>query len=296
VHRDIQINKTTTTMENFIGNARGLAKNPLGIIALFISLIYGFACLVLGISASNLDTDERYLLILFLIIFPVLVLGVFVYLVTKHHKKLYAPADYRDDKSFLETTNIETKNEKIFLEYNQVATQELESGISTNEVTKNNQEIKKVDRPNKEKVIEFNDYRDKYLLVEELALNRIEELYCAPINKNVRIKGLQKAQFDGVINKEDEVIFIEIKYVRSLTISNQVIDSLKLVCKQLIEFAEHGDIERRIKLVIFIVFEIERLDFLFTQIENLEKELRNLFVEIIIFKDHIESMKKSLKK
>lgn len=283
-------------MESFIGNARGLAKNPLGIIALFISLIYGFACLVLGISASNLDAKERYLLILFLIIFPVLVLGVFVYLVTKHHKKLYAPADYRDDKSFLETTNIETKNEKIFLEYNQVTTQELESDFSTNEVTKNDQVTKKVDQPIKEKVIEFNDYRDKYLLVEELALNRIEELYCAPTNKNVRIKGLQKAQFDGVINKEDEVIFIEIKYVRSLTMSNQMIDSLKVVCKQLIEFAERGDIERRIKLVIFIVFEIERLEFLFSQIENLEKELRNKVVEIIIFKDHFQSMKKSLEK
>jgi len=89
---------------NFIGNAKGLAKNPLGIIALFVSLIYGFACLVLGISISNFkDSTERLPLIWFVILFPVVILGAFVFLVTTHHGKLYSPSDYGDTEAFLKT-------------------------------------------------------------------------------------------------------------------------------------------------------------------------------------------------
>lgn len=87
-------------MENFITQAKGLTKNPLGIIALFISLIYGFSCLVLGLSSDSLASNERILLIYFLIGFPVLILITFIFLVVKHHKKLYAPSDYKDEKNF----------------------------------------------------------------------------------------------------------------------------------------------------------------------------------------------------
>ncbi|MCG8814004.1 hypothetical protein G1K66_12135 [Tenacibaculum finnmarkense] len=87
-------------MKDFMSQAKGLTKNPLGIIALFISLIYGFACLVLGLSSNSLNTDERVLLIYFLIGFPILILGTFIFLVVNHHKKLYAPSDYKDEKNF----------------------------------------------------------------------------------------------------------------------------------------------------------------------------------------------------
>lgn len=87
-------------MKDFMVQAKGMTKNPLGIIALFISLIYGFACLVLGFAVKTLQGGERILLICFLIGFPVLILGAFLYLVVKHHKKLYAPSDYKDEKNF----------------------------------------------------------------------------------------------------------------------------------------------------------------------------------------------------
>jgi hypothetical protein len=66
----------------------------LGIIALFIVLIYGFASLVLGIAAKDLTDLERWPLIIFLVMFPVVVLWTFYVLVSKHHHKLYAPFEY----------------------------------------------------------------------------------------------------------------------------------------------------------------------------------------------------------
>ncbi|HML79088.1 pYEATS domain-containing protein [Geobacter sulfurreducens] len=81
--------------------AQGLAKNPLGIIALFIVLIYGFACLVVGAS-SHLQAGERTPIIWFMVLFPVVVLAVFSWLVSCHHKKLYAPSDFKNEEHFLE--------------------------------------------------------------------------------------------------------------------------------------------------------------------------------------------------
>jgi hypothetical protein len=93
-----------TPVGGFLDKARGLTKNPLGIIALFISLIYGFACLVLSTSLSNLhDSSERLPLIWFIIVFPIIILLGFVFLVVKHHEKLYAPSDYSDSESFMNT-------------------------------------------------------------------------------------------------------------------------------------------------------------------------------------------------
>lgn len=87
---------------NFGQTARSLARNPLGIIALFIVLIYGIAALVFGISSSYLDTAQKWPLIWFLVIFPPLVFGGFIWLVAKHSLKLYAPSDFRDDESFVQ--------------------------------------------------------------------------------------------------------------------------------------------------------------------------------------------------
>jgi cytochrome c oxidase subunit IV len=80
--------------------ARGLARNPLGIIALFIVLVYGFACLVVGFAGS-FDHSERLPLVYFLVVFPALVLVVFAWLVARHSKDLFAPSDFRNEENYV---------------------------------------------------------------------------------------------------------------------------------------------------------------------------------------------------
>ena len=80
-----------------------VARNPLGIIGLFISLIYGFANWMLGSTANTLVSCERIIIIWFIVLFPVMILIAFCYLVVNHHGKLYAPKDYNKDESFLQT-------------------------------------------------------------------------------------------------------------------------------------------------------------------------------------------------
>lgn len=78
----------------------GLAKSPLGIIALFIVLVYGFASLVTTFS-SSLSSSEWMPLVYFLVLFPVLVLLVFAWLVSCHSGKLYGPGDYKNEENYL---------------------------------------------------------------------------------------------------------------------------------------------------------------------------------------------------
>src|SRR5437016_1423278 len=55
---------------------KSLARNPLGIIAMFIVLVYGFASAMAGFS-EKLERSERLPVIWFLVVFPVLVLFTF---------------------------------------------------------------------------------------------------------------------------------------------------------------------------------------------------------------------------
>jgi hypothetical protein len=85
--------------DSFGSTATKLSQNPLGIIALFIVLVYGFASLVLAVG-RNLDTGAATPLVWFLVCFPVLVLATFAWLVSHHHTKLYAPKDFQDESLF----------------------------------------------------------------------------------------------------------------------------------------------------------------------------------------------------
>lgn len=77
-------------------------RNPLGIIALFLSVIYGIAGYVISNGFSYLHgCCERLPLIYFIVFFPLIVLVAFVYLVVNHNEKLYSPKDFDNQDGFL---------------------------------------------------------------------------------------------------------------------------------------------------------------------------------------------------
>jgi hypothetical protein len=85
----------------FAEQARGLSRSPLGIVALFIVLVYGMASLVL-IFTSRLTAVERAPLIWFLVSFPGLVLLVFVWMFARHAAHLYPPGEFADEANFMQ--------------------------------------------------------------------------------------------------------------------------------------------------------------------------------------------------
>lgn len=78
------------------------ARNPLGVIALFITFIDGIAGLVISVNFENLhDASERLPLIWFIVIFPIIVLVVFVILVIVCPQNLFGPSDYDNQELYL---------------------------------------------------------------------------------------------------------------------------------------------------------------------------------------------------
>ena len=96
-------------LESFGGTATKLSQSPLGIIALFIVLVYAFASLVV-VLGKNLTGGATIILVWFMVLFPVLVLAVFAWLVSRHHTKLYAPRDYKKEEHFLQVSGQDLKN------------------------------------------------------------------------------------------------------------------------------------------------------------------------------------------
>jgi hypothetical protein len=85
--------------DQFGRTAVKLSEGPLGIIALFIVLIYVIAGFLSGFS-NNIGNEDRSLLMWFLVLFPVAVLAVFTLLVFYRHTNLYPPKAYDDERHF----------------------------------------------------------------------------------------------------------------------------------------------------------------------------------------------------
>ena len=149
---------------SFGQTAKNLARNPLGIIALFIVLIYGVAGLVTAFSGS-LTASERLPLIWFLVLFPVLVLIVFAWLVSKHSGKLFSPSDFR--------------NEENYVKMQMTAVAQLTAATTKSDVQTSEIDIQKIIEAVRQSIPvnlqERNDWRNHILWVDDRPNNNIYE-------------------------------------------------------------------------------------------------------------------------
>lgn len=99
--------------DSFIDSARALSRNPLGIIALFIVLVYAVASIVLSFAGPEFYSNPWHPAVVFLAVFPLLVLAAFTFLVARHHRNLYAPRDYKDSKDFFHGLRIPEQLEGV---------------------------------------------------------------------------------------------------------------------------------------------------------------------------------------
>lgn len=106
-------------MKDIGTTASKLSRNPLGILALLIVLVYGIAGFVSTSSAFR-DSDLS-VMVWFLVLFPVIVLAALIYLVSKHHDKLYAPSDFTNEENFVSLIDQSIAKSEQFIELNNSA-------------------------------------------------------------------------------------------------------------------------------------------------------------------------------
>jgi len=186
-------------MKRFGNTATKLSKNPLGIIALFIVLVYGIAGLVLGTSRESLLESHKTVLVWFLAIFPFSVLSAFTWLVSKHHTKLYSPSDFRNDDGFIRILSPEEQKRKI--------------EFAIQEIRENESEPTKTSSP-KPAPKNNNQLMQAILLAEELAFRELETIYNVSISRQVSIGPGPDTALDGIFVSSDQAYVVEIKYVK----------------------------------------------------------------------------------
>lgn len=196
-------NKMENPITSFSDAAKSLSRNPLGIIALFIVLVYGIAALVFGFSGAELEPIQKWPLIWFLVLFPVLVLILFGWLVASHHTKLYSPTDFPDKEGFFRALTPFEQKQRIDEEI-QTMTAELQSvdsfkisqGEAKNQIS-----------------LAIPNLRSKYMVAEELVFRELEAEFKWPANRQVGIFGADLG-IDGAIMTRDQFIAVEIKFTQ----------------------------------------------------------------------------------
>lgn len=233
-------------LKDFTEAARALTKNPLGIIGLFIVLVYGFACLVFGLSGAHLEKDESLILTWFIVSFPVLILATFYRLVTAHHRKLYAPGDFRDEANF-----------------NSAVTPLSEKAIAT----KQEEEIKRIESSERS-ATEPREFvkrqelliRSSYADAEKLGFLAIENELGKAVQKHVSVKiGDKDIEFDGFLIEGTKIHIIEIKYYSRPNFKREFLESILFRASEVFisRLFEADEKLRVTDAVLWIVFVVE---------------------------------------
>jgi hypothetical protein len=172
------------------------SRNQLATMAVLIVLIYLAVAAVVGLSPS-LDVTQRWPLIVFLAVFPPLVLILCAWLVSRHHSKLYSSA-MPDAEVSVKTLSPDQQRRKLNLE------------LST--LNGNAGHVAGI------------DVRSAYLVAEDLVLRQMEIEHGTPFMRHVAIEGIP---FDGAALRQDRIVGIEVKFVDEPRLAHEVIDTLR---------------------------------------------------------------------
>lgn len=170
-------------------------KNPLGIIALFVTFIDGIAGLVISVNFEHLHgAAERLPLIWFIVAFPVIVLFAFRGMVLTKPQNLFGPGDYNDQELYLRAIGKNIRpNEK-------------------SEPIKKPEKITVRRNKNEFSMLSFSSLKEpqeSYVGLKEAVLQRYSDEHGMEIKTEVCIsRGLE---CDGVAEKNGQLYLFEVK-------------------------------------------------------------------------------------
>jgi len=208
--------------------ARNLSHNPLGIIALFIVLIYAIAALVFGLSGAELDQAQKMPLIWFLVSFPILVLLVFVWLVVNHHTKLYSPQDFRDKDGFFRA--LTPLEQKQHLDREVQGMQLAESATQT--------ELSPQRTRDNAGCTMLEDMRARIMVAKELVFRELQAEYKAPVRRQMAVFETD-ITLDAVVFYYAGIVVIEVRLVRILDWVHVVREAVRSMEKTHSELSQH---------------------------------------------------------
>lgn len=170
--------------------------------ALLIVLVYAIAALLFASSSDRLTPSQGWLLVLFIVTFPLFVLAALAWLVARHHTKLYAPTDFRDEDTFiraLRPLTAEEEKNRLLTEHQRTLELEASSPAAREDAREG--------RPDS-----GPELRSEIWLARELGIRAVAFEYGVMMTRQVVVAG--DVQVDGVFHNEDGFHAVEVKFIR----------------------------------------------------------------------------------
>lgn len=207
------------------------SRNYLTLIIVLIVL----ACLAMsvgfGLSAAHINNSQRWVFVLFLILFPVFGLFLSIWLILRHFRKL--AVSERDDEIPWQIMSPEKQQRKLNSEVDDLARL---LGIPE---------------------AQMSDLRSAYIVAEDLALRSIEQEAELSLKRHV---SLEKTDFDAILINEDVIKCVEVTFAIISDISQEKIN---LMLKRADLFKRNlAKIRPQTKIILMLVLvtQLEKAD------------------------------------
>lgn len=170
------------------------------------------SALLLGATVGSLSKSNQSILVWFVVLFPVAVLAAFLWLVAKHHRKLYSPSDFRSDEGFLaQPAEPQHLGARLAFEIDEIAS-----------------EIEQAEEPAEAQPAEVEPHPPTTVqpegraaavatayLAESLAFRELDREFPGQIRQHVRVKASdgRYVEIDGLIETDTVKYIVEVKFV-----------------------------------------------------------------------------------
>jgi hypothetical protein len=271
----------TSKKERTMLNKIKKISNPLTVIAIFAGIAEVSGSSVLPF----LESSNQTVFIFFVMGFPTLLICLFFATLNWNHKVLYAPTDFREDKSFLETIRKQTPQE-ISDSLERKSKESINIGEDITVIKRRAEiPINKDEEKKKEHSITFlsrPSFLPKFisLLAEDLALRKMEQEFHVSINRDIRFGQDSTVMLDGIAQKDGTIIAFEVKYFRTPLLAQKMMANFIFQGGRFVEEAEKVHKDARFILIAVVDFEGN-------QLPEFEDRLRNA-IKLNKYEGHIE--------
>ena len=206
--------------------------------------------MLFGTVTELFSHKQKWCFVLFLVEFPNAVLILFVYLVTKHHQKLYAPSDFRDENNFFGYQSPKELAEKYenetscffgYVDPPNVA--EKSKCKKTEPVVEERRKTQSKQSAHEEAIVVCKKAEELKPLerlslenVEKLVIDHYERTRNIEIEKHVYFMvNKRKVCFDGFLEKKDSLNFYQVFHLpKDIALEDRALESVKNCIKGLV--------------------------------------------------------------
>lgn len=195
----------------------GHIKNPLTVIAIFAALAEVSGTVVLPF----LDKDTQHVYVWFLMCFPVLLVAIFFFVLYKKHHVLYAPTDFKDDKSFTDLFENATGSAKV-AKINSEQEEPIADTMADTQEAQVRPTVATVPSISAAETLR-RSFQGNGLLAKELVIAKLANDMSLKFDRNLAVKGQPKLVFDAVSTSSDRAVVVEVRFTRQGMFPDQIL-------------------------------------------------------------------------